>query len=139
MIIKLTFQDNDFTQILQTYLECYFLMYKTEKFYSDNSPEGLKEFKRLSTLSDHLFKKIHSDSKLTKQEKEELYNLLKEDLTCWIEHKAGFEEDNRKLTSQEINYCLENLQIEFFNKIGSQCENGESIYYFCAQGKTLIM
>lgn len=138
MIIKLTFQDNDFTQVLKTYLECYFLMYKAEKLYPDTSSQGLKEFKRFANLSDSMFRKIHSSSKLTKQDKEDLYNLLKEDLTCWIKNKATFE-DGTPLTSQEIKYCLENLQIELFNKIGSQWENGESIYYFCAQGKTLIM
>ena len=126
MIIRVTFEDNDFMDFLEEYFKYDFLTYREKRLITDITPEGLKEWKEIKIASDTLLKKLLYDEPI---DKHTLKNFLTEDLNYYIQNKG---EDS-------VNYLLKNLDIQILDKVGSQWENGEVLYYFCAQAKYIIM
>lgn len=126
MIIRVTFEDNDFMDFLEEYFKYDFLTYREKRLITNITPEGLKEWKEIKITSDSLLKKLLYDE-LTN--KDTLKNFLTEDLNYYIQNKGG----------DSVDYLLKNLNIQILDKVGSQWENGEVLYYFCAQAKYIIM
>lgn len=126
MIIRVTFEDNDFMDFLEEYFKYDFLTYREKRLITDMTPEGLKEWKKIKITSDTLLKKLLYDEPI---DKHTFKNFLTEDLNYYIQNKGG----------DSVNYLLKNLNIQILDKVGSQWENGEVLYYFCAQAKYIIM
>lgn len=126
MIIRVTFEDNDFMDFLEEYFKYDFLTYREKRLITDITPEGLKKWKEIKITSDTLLKKLLYDEPI---DKHTLKNFLTEDLNYYIQNKGG----------DSVNYLLKNLDIQILDKVGSQWENGEVLYYFCAQAKYIIM
>ena len=126
MIIRVTFEDNDFMDFLEEYFKYDFLTYREKRLITDITPEGLKEWKEIKIASDTLLKKLLYDEPT---DKNALKNFLTEDLKYYIQNKGG----------DSVDYLLKNLDIQILDKVGSQWENGEVLYYFCAQAKHIIM
>lgn len=144
MIIKYTFNDNDFTQVIEKYLEEFGPFYA----FNYNMYNGLDEFKKLLSQYDDYMDKYSEDKELTKEEFNKLKNklliILKDNFTNYINnirinsnwHTDGL--DAIDLQNSK-NYILKNIKIKIVKSIPDQWENGEVVYYITSNQKYITM
>lgn len=144
MIIKYTFNDNDFTQVIEKYLEEFGPFYA----FNYNMYNGLDEFKKLLSQYDDYMDKYSEDKELTKEEFNKLKNklliILKDNFTNYINnirinsnwHTDGL--DAIDLQNSK-NYILKNIKISIVKSIPDQWENGEVVYYITSNQKYITM
>lgn len=144
MIIKYTFNDNDFTQVIEKYLEEFGPFYA----FNYNMYNGLDEFKKLLNQYDDYMDKYSEDKELTKEEFNKLKNklliILKDNFTNYINnirinsnwHTDGL--DAIDLQNSK-NYILKNIKISIVKSIPDQWENGEVVYFITSNQKYITM
>lgn len=134
MIIKYTFNDNDFTQIIEKYLD------EFGPFYSFSYPtlQTYNRFKDLVEQYNDYNDKYTEDKDLSKEEfdimKKELLTLLKISFTQYISNikpnsnwrTPGFDAEHLQ---EDKEYILNHIKISLVKSIPDQWENGEIVYY----------
>lgn len=144
MIIKYTFNDNDYTQVIEKYLE------EFGPFYSFNysNYKELDEFKKLLRQYDDYMDKYNEDKELTKEEfkkvKLELHDILLSNFVEYIRkiksnsswHTEGM---NAEDLQESKEYIFRNIKIYIVKSIPDQWENGEVVYYITSNQKYITM
>lgn len=132
MIIKITFNDNDFTQVL----ECFFdrplfsgLNYCLKKYSVDNAPETLNTYRNLSVLIENYLHKLQDEKNFTEEDKTHFIEILKESLLDFIKDRY----------SKDLDYLSKQLTITIQNSVTDHWENGETVYYFPTHNKYITM
>lgn len=136
MIIKYTFKDNDYTQIIEKHLEEYGpylgMLYSTIDDYI--------EFKDNVTKYDEM---SNNDPK-RKELKQKLINIIKQVFKNYINSiKPNSKWQTDGINAEDLNdskqYIFENIKIDIVNSISDKWQNGEVVYYFTSNQKYLTM
>ena len=134
MIIVYTFRDNDFTQIIEKYLD-------------EGGPFSYLWYNQMSDknkLTEILYKADFRVSKLSKYEKQEVLKLLKLSFITYINRikpnsnwcTAGFTAEN---LNKDRDYILANIQIKIVESFYGTWKNGEYVYYFPSNDKYITI
>ena len=117
MIIKLTFNNNDFTPLLETYTSKIFDI----GYY--NSINEYSEFKR------NIYK--YENDNLSEKEKQKLKKLIENQLII----------NCRKYISshKKSEYLIKSLEIKIVETITDKWQNNEVVYYITSNMKYLVM
>ena len=126
MIIRVTFNDNDFTYILEKYFK-YFKFQNYNLYYSNCS--DLLEFKNRSIESDDLLHKIiYEPNKMTQQEIDRFIYIVIESIKEFLKlNYAGY-----------YDYLESRIQVKVIDTCSDSWENGEVAYYFINKEVTII-
>lgn len=124
MIIKTTFNDNDYITILEDYWEEFWFdnYYNITRIIEDDI-ERLK----LHSELDEILRKVLYDRNVKINELEKFRNIIKESILQYI----------KETSYEDYEYLKNNLKVNFRLSITDKDENGESLYYFLNQ-KTYI-
>lgn len=127
MILKLTFNDNDFTRHIEEFLDkCYtdpyIMMWELlEPYKNGRESIPIEEYCELSENYRSILNAFYEDDdKPTKEHKEAFIQLIKK---CFIQ---GFE--NRELHA--LDYLKEHFEVTEVNSVKSKWQNGEVVYWF---------
>ena len=121
MIIKATFNDNDFTHLLEGFFKNFwkYIFLLTEKDLNDLhksliANDKYHEFEKL-------YKKTGENSKsLSDEDKEQVLNYIKANILEYI----------NKNSKENYEYLEKNLEISFVKSVQDKWQNGEVIYFF---------
>lgn len=136
MIIEYTLKDNDYTQVIEQYLEEYgpFLAI----FFStiDEHIEFKKDIARYDNLKNNSPEQKELKSKLTKT--------LKQKFKAYINSIAENSNWNTgAITAKELidsrPYILKNIKIKIVHSITDKWQNDEVVYYFTSNMKYITM
>lgn len=123
MIIRATFNDNDFTQILEAYF--YKFKFCNYNLYYKNCKD-LKEYVDKSIKSADLIRKITFETdKMTKEELKQFINIIKESIEEYllVNYKTDYD------------YLVKHLKVSLLKSCSDKWENGEVVYYFINKDK----
>lgn len=144
MIVKYTFNDNDFTQIIEKYLDEYGPFY----YFNYETIKEMNGFSNLVRQYDNFNDKYNEVKELTRDEYRKLIRkileLLKLNFKRYIENigpnsnwsTPGF---NAKDLQEEKDYIFNELKISLVKSIPDQWENGEVVYYIASNQAYIIM
>lgn len=130
VILKLTFNDNDFTQYIEDFLQGshndfrVILMQYTRDRYDNDIEFPLK----MRDVLD-LIEKVKI--KPTSSNKDDLANILKRALLYWI--------STNERTKDAYDYLKDNIEISYVKAVKSKWENGEAVYWFIDYNKCITM
>lgn len=134
MIIRATFNDNDFTSLLNNYFELF--MFKNYKQYISSISDAKKYVEESIKAEDALKYMIYSYSKDLINNKDEadkqlnlFINIVQKSISYYI---------NGLVDKDTYKYLIEHLDISVSNTITSKDENGEVVYCFIPQGVILV-
>lgn len=132
MIIRTTFQDNDYKNILQNYWNHFwFKNYycSLDELQHREDEESVREWVNKHTeMQDLLEKALYKESEMTVKELRRFENIIIESMTSYI----------NKNYKKDSNYLITNLKISTVDSIKDLDENGEVAYYLL-KNKTLII
>lgn len=135
MILKFTFNDNDFTQIIEKFFE-------EGGFFNGNNFNTISNFvsfKHNITKYSEIVN-IEDKNKLGKEiidtiiKSFEIYIVNINPNSNW--NTVGF---TAKDLAESKPYILDNLKVSIVNEISDKWQNGEVIYYFTSNNKYLTM
>lgn len=132
MIIKATFSDNDFTQVLEKFFNKPLFSgfsYCLNKYKIDNSSEVIRKYMDLSKEIDKYLKGLQDDIKFTTKVKQRFIDILKESILDFIKDRY----------SEDFDYLSKQLTITLQNNVSDHWENGETVYYFPTHDKYITM
>lgn len=132
MILKITFNDNDYYSILKNIGESMFGLYsyyRTTRLVNKDDEVSLKEYVENSKLLDKYLGMIQDEEQFTKQQKLQFIDLIKKNIEAYIEdrHKSAGD------------YLIKELKISVVQKVGDEWHNGEVLYYFPLNDAYIIM
>lgn len=144
MIVKYTFKDNDFTQVIEEYLR------EFGPFYAFNYPSfaGLTEFKELLKKYDNYNDKYYMEKDITKEEykeiKKKLHTILKANIIQYmanVKPGSGWSSDgmNSDDLIRNLEYLINNIKVSIVRSISDQWENGEVVYYITSWNNYIVM
>lgn len=127
MIIKVTFRDNDCTNLLEEYFnKPLFIQIRNlleDIKYSDKL-EDIKKYCELSKLIDNCMEYAVYNKEIDIELNQSLINLIKESIIKYIGNNE---------------YLINNLEITIVNELQDIDENGEVVYYLTKADKSIIM
>lgn len=130
VILKLTFNDNDFTQYIEDFLQrshndfrVIVMQYARDRY--DNDIEFSLKMRDVLDLIEKV--KI----KPTPSNKDDLANILKRALLYWI--------STNERTKDAYDYLKDNIKISYVKAVKSKWENGEVVYWFIDYNKYITM
>ena len=143
MIIKYTLKDNDFTQVIEKYLEEFgpFYVFNYTKY------NELDEFKKLLKQYDDYNDKYNEEKEITKEEynkiKFQLHNILMTNFAKYItdiKPNSNWSTDgfNAQELQEDKDYILKNIKISIVKSIPDQWENGEVVYFITSNQKYIV-
>lgn len=129
MILRITVNDNDFTQELEKFADNLELLdYTCKKAAKLSSDELYNYIKR----SDHFKKLFYQTEKYTPKLTAELCNLIKQHWEIWVndcmeDHPWWSAEDAKRVRE----YLIKNFKIKAKKSLTPKWENGEAVYICC--------
>lgn len=134
MIIKATFNDNDFTYILDNFFLEGVMFYTNRIRYKlklYKSKEDARKYVELDTEIENLIRKFvfGTDASITKEDKKQFLKILKEALDCYLYFEY----------TEDYDYLKKNLKLSFVQTIKDEDMNGEVIYYFLKHKRRINM
>lgn len=125
MIIRMTVNDNDFTDKIESYLN-YFWNYigETEKI---NKLDLNSDFFKLNKKINNILNP-NNDCILQKEDKLFLINQIKESFSWWCK---------KRLQNDDSDYLIKSLDIKILNSFIDKWENGEVCYWFQHSNRTI--
>lgn len=126
MIIKITFKDNDYTQLLERFLDVSHSFTEFYNLYSEALNEcDIDTLHKLYEQRD-VFRAYIRDgiTKMPKVDKDLFEGMLKLEILAWL-----------KENTIKYDYLKDQLEITITNRMTSKWENGEVVYYFPSQHK----
>ena len=144
MIVKYTFNDNDFTQVIEEYLR------ELGPFYAFNYPSftGLNEFKELLRQYDNYNDKYYMEKDITKEEykeiKKKLHTILKANIIQYmanVKPGSGWSTDGMEAEDliRNLEYLINNIKVSIVKSVPDQWENGEVVYYITSWDNYIVM
>lgn len=134
MIIKLTLNDNDFTEYIESFLKRFkFQNYyiALEQYDSDNE-EDVKAYVKQQTDMEHLLDKIHyKEYQLTKFDIKQFEKYVKEALAYYL-YK------HHTLLSNDLEDYNKWVKVKCLKSMNNKWHNDEVVYYFLQQDKYII-
>lgn len=133
MIIRTTFNDNDFTHLLEEYWDGFW--YKNyycilDKYEKSDDYEDLKKHKEIYIeFHDLLDKAFFEENKMTVEELKRFERVITESIFAFIESKR----------SDSIDYLKKMFSVKIRFRIEDKWENGEVVYYFLNHKKMITM
>ena len=134
MIIKATFNDNDFTYILDNFFVEGVMFYTNRIRYKlklYKSKEDARKYVELDTEIENLIRKFvfGTDTNITKEDKKQFLKILKDALDCYLYLEY----------TEDYDYLKKNLKLSFVQTIKDEDMNGEVIYYFLKHKRRINM
>ena len=134
MIIKATFNDNDFTYILDNFFVEGVMFYTNRIRYKlklYKSKEDARKYVELDTEIENLIRKFvfGTDTNITKEDKKQFLKILKDTLDCYLYFEY----------TEDYDYLKKNLKLSFVQTIKDEDMNGEVIYYFLKHKRRINM
>lgn len=130
MIIKATFHDNDYKNVLEGFFsKGLYLMLCYIKEGLSESKEDTVLYVRYSNTIDKYCKMIQDEKIFEKHTQQDLLNMLGDAFNKYIDEMHS---DNAK-------YLKENLELEIIDSVKDKWENGEVLYFFPMHSKYIIM
>lgn len=130
VILKLTFNDNDFTQYIEDFLQrshndfrVIVMQYARDRY--DNDIEFSLKMRDVLDLIEKV--KIRP----TPSNKDDLAGILKRALLYWI--------STNERTKDAYDYLKDNIEISYVKAVKSKWENGEVVYWFIDYNKYITM
>ena len=132
MIIRITLRDNDYTQNIENIFkhDIYFIL-KDEllkPYREDNTPEGLKMYFNLNEKIEDLVRKFRYAEQHSQDDKDKFLEFVKQAVENIICKQV-----------MEVDYVKKNLEVSEVKYIEDEDENGEVVYYFTRQNKSITM
>lgn len=130
MIIRTTFNDNDFTQKLENYWNGFWFhnYYLAINIINTETVEGLKEYRDRKIEAEDLLEKIfYHEKEVTEKELEIFKNIIKESILAYLKLSSDYE------------YLKDRIEISIKKSIEDLDENGEVVYYFLKHKKYIVM
>lgn len=130
MILKLTFNDNDFTQYIEEFLQGshndfrMILMQYTRDRY-DNDIEFAHKMQDMLDFIERV------EFKPTPSNKRDLAGMLKRALLYWV--------STNERIKDAYDYLKDNIEISYVKAVKSKWENGEVVYWFIDYNKYITM
>lgn len=136
MIIKYTFKNNDYTQIIEKHLEEYGPFLITLHKTIDDSIDFKNNVMRYDEMA------VTNPEK--KELKQKLIRTIKQAFKKYINSiRPNSKWQTDGLNAEELNnskqYIIENIKIDIVNSISDKWQNGEVVYYFTSNQKYLTM
>lgn len=130
MIIRATFHDNDFQNVLEGFFNkgLYLMLCHIKNGLTDSNEDTML-YVRYSTLIDKYCKMIQDEKIFSKDTQQDFVNMLGEAFDKYIEQNY----------SDNAEYLKENLELEIINSVKDKWENGEVLYFFPMHEKYVIM
>lgn len=126
MIIRVTFHDSDYIQVIKAYFTRF--KFCNYNYYYKNCKD-LTEYRDKSIESEDLLKKvIFEGKKLTDEDKNRFVHIIKESIKEWL--KVNYSDD--------YNYLIKNLDISHRSVCTDDNENGEVVYYFTNKDISIV-
>lgn len=134
MIIKATFNDNDFTYILDNFFVEGVMFYTNRIRYKlklYKSKEDARKYVELDTEIENLIRKFvfGTDASITKEDRKQFLKILKDALDCYLYFEY----------TKDYDYLKKNLKLGFVQTIKDEDMNGEVIYYFLKHKRRINM
>ena len=130
MIIKATFHDNDYKNVLEGFFSkgLYLMLCYVKEGLTD-SVEDTTLYVRYSTTIDKYCEMIQNEKIFDKKTQQDLINMIGDAFNKYID----------EMYSEQAKYLKENLEIEILDSISDKWENGEVLYFFPMHNKYVIM
>lgn len=134
MILKITFNDNDFTQYIEdflneTHMDKRLIAYKLLDPYKDDT-ERVQEYYEISSSNDKILDDLYNDGDNIKEEHIKAFiKLFKDAFIIYLKEKC----------LDSISYLEKNLEVSNIEAVKSKWENGEVVYWFVSFGKYIVM
>lgn len=127
MIIETTFNDNDFTHILDEYWSRFrFVNY----YYGLDKIEDPAVYRDVRIDMESLIEKaVYNEDTVTVKEMQRFENYIKESILLYV----------KEFHSNKYDYLKEQLFVNIRLSIRDKNENGEVVYYFLKQKKYITM
>lgn len=130
MIIKATFHDNDYKNVLEGFFsKGLYLMLCYIKEGLSESKEDTILYVRYSNTIDKYCKMIQDEKIFEKHTQQDLLNMLGDAFNKYIEENY----------SNTAKYLKEHLELEIIDSVNDKWENGEVLYFFPMHDKYIIM
>ena len=120
MILRITVNDNDFTEVLEQFAEDptlthFFCTTKLPEFQSWPTIKRMDRFREL----------FYSTEKYTPELIDELIKTVKEHWELWVKHELKLEDHQDEDTRE---YLIKNFKCKFQKSLTPKWENGEVVY-----------
>lgn len=121
MIIRATFNDNDYTDVLTEYFDRFMF---DHYYYGINDIEDPKEFKEKRIQAEEILEKaVYKPNELTDEEKKIFINRIVEGLKITVtKYYGGY-----------LKHLIENIDVKIVDSVADKDENGEVVYYFLSK------
>lgn len=132
MILRITFNDNDYQNVLENIGESMFGLYsyyRTTRLANKDDEVSIKEYVENSKLFDKYLEMIQDEEPFTKQQKLQFIDLIRKNIEAYIEDKYKSVGD----------YLIKELKVSIVQKVGDEWHNGEVLYYFPMNDAYIIM
>lgn len=126
MIIKTTFNDNDYMELLENYWNGFWF----KNYYrAVRKIDDLKEYKDRNVEAEELLQKaVFNQNKMTMGEVGRFLDIIKESILDYI----------KEFYSEQYEYLSKQLKVMVRFQITDKNENGEVLYYFLGIKKHLV-
>lgn len=131
MIFRITFEDNDYQEVLKRLGDKMFGLYsyyRSQRLSKSDDPEIIKEYCDNAKQMDAFLSRIQDEDDFTANDKGRLVRMMLQNIRAYIEDM--FVDDAEYLNS-EIEFSIEET-------IDGSDENGEVLYYFPMQDQYII-
>lgn len=133
MILKITFGDNDFTQVIEEFLDKVYvdrggaIQYIIDKYKEADRDLYYKKINELMEFTFYLNQKWSED--ITKEDMLKYIEYLKDNLGYYFEQHENENKD----------YLMKHLKITPVKTVASKWQNGEVLYWFTSYRKYITM
>lgn len=127
MIIKTTFNDNDFTNILEKYWDRFMF----DNYYKAvEDIEDLRLYRDLKIDMEELLQKaVYKEADLTAKEESQFEDYIKQSILAFV----------KKRYPSNLDYLKDQLYVNIRLTVKDKDENGEVVYYFLKHQKYITM
>lgn len=132
MIIKATFNDNDFTQVLEQFFEQPLftgIYYSLNKMKDNNDSQMLRKHIDLHEEIDEYLHIIQDEQQFTPNKRGRFILILRNSIKDWLKDKYP----------DDYDYLSKELHVEFVKSVTDEWQNGEIVYYFPTADKYITM
>lgn len=144
MIIRTTFNDNDYTHLLEKYWDrflfdnCYSALEELRNKDDDESVNlWVTKHKKIESLIE---KSIYHDDKMTSSDISEFENLIKESIIAYVDKiYLGSDVYNADEYLNILEHFEESINVNIKKQIEDKDENGEVVYYLTKSQKYITM
>lgn len=133
MIIRITFNDNDYTEDLKEYWNDFWFKnyyYNIKELEDKNDKDSLKKYKDIRIEMDELLEKaVFNEKDMTEDELKRFKEILTESIFAFLNSNFDY----------VIDYLKANFSIDYVSKVDDVWENDEVLYYFLSSKQMIVL